>query len=293
MSSVAEGVPRSHARWQTLHALLRDPLGALGLALVLLILLIALFAPLLAPYDPAAISVRDKLQGPSLAHMFGTDHLGRDTMSRIIFGARVALSVAVISIGVAMLGGITLGLVAGYGPRWLDNSLVLLFDTLNSLPVIMLALAVITVLGPGTGTLIFFIALVSTPGYARLIRAQTLALKKSEFVMAERSMGASATRIIFLHLLPNVIGPLIVLISMDIPTVIMLEAGLSYLGLGVKPPTPSWGSILFDGYTYLRASPTLVITGGIPLVLATLGFTFLGEALRDALDPKLKGRRLA
>ena len=155
---------------------------------------------------------------------------------------------------------------------------------------IMFALAVITVIGPGTLTLIIVIVLVSIPGYARLIRAQTLALKASDFIMAERSMGASARRIIGLHLLPNVIGPLVIVLSMDIPVVIMLEAGLSYLNLGVRPPTPSWGKILYDGYTSLQSQPTIVIAAGIPLVLATLGFTFLGEGLRDALDPTLTAR---
>jgi peptide/nickel transport system permease protein len=147
---------------------------------------------------------------------------------------------------------------------------------------------VITVLGPGTGTLIFVIVLISIPGYARFIRAQTLSLAQSDFIMAERVMDASHLRIILVHLLPNVVGPLLIILSMDIPVVIMLEAGLSYLGLGVKPPTPSWGNILYDGYVSLRQSPMMVMIAGLPLVLATLGFTFLGESLRDALDPKLR-----
>jgi peptide/nickel transport system permease protein len=157
---------------------------------------------------------------------------------------------------------------------------------------ILFALAVITVLGPGTTTLILVIVLVSIPGYARLIRAQTLTLKNSDFIVAEKSIGASSPRIILLHLLPNVVGPLVIILSMDIPVVIMLEAGLSYLNLGVRPPTPSWGNILYDGYTSLRYAPTLVIAAGVPLILATLGFTFLGEGLRDALDPKLQVRGL-
>ena len=146
----------------------------------------------------------------------------------------------------------------------------------------------IVILGPGTGTLIFVIALISIPVYGRLVRAQTLALRRSEFILAEQSMGAGTFRIIGIHLLPNVLGPLVILVSMDIPTVVALEAALSYLGLGVKPPTPSWGTILNDGYISLRTNPALVIAAGIPLVIATLGFTFLGESLRDALDPKLK-----
>jgi peptide/nickel transport system permease protein len=287
MSSVAEAQGTKgarRARWRP------DPLAVIGVSLVLLMVGLALFAPWIAPYSPAKIDVVNKLQGPSAAHWFGTDHLGRDLLSRVIYGARTALSIAIVATGVAGLCGLILGLVAGYGPRWLDGALVLAFDSMNALPMIFFALAVITVLGPGTGTLILVIVLTSIPSYARLTRAQTLALKNAEYILAERSLGASPLRIILVHLLPNVVGPLVILLSMDIPVVIMVEAGLSFLGLGVRPPTPSWGSILYDSYTSLRSAPTMVVFAGLPLVLATIGFTFLGESLRDALDPKLKVR---
>jgi peptide/nickel transport system permease protein len=274
------------------RALLAEPLGVMGGIIVLTFVLMALFAPWLAPYDPLKINVMHKFEGPSLAHWAGTDQLGRDLLSRIIYGARTALGVAVTATGIAGLAGILLGLVAGYGPRWLDSLLILCFDSMTSLPMIMFALAVITVLGPSTATLILVIILVSIPGYARFIRAQTLSLVRSDFILAEQAMNASNARIILLHLLPNVAGQLLVVLSMDIPVVIMLEAGLSYLSLGVKPPTPSWGNILYDGYVSLRQSPGMVIIAGIPLILATLGFTFLGEALRDALDPRLQVRTL-
>ncbi len=286
MSSAVESITR------TVRSLIRDPMGLLGLALVVMFLLMALLAPVIAPYDPIKISVQNKFLEPGMAHWLGTDQLGRDTLSRIIYGSRTALSIALTATGMAGICGLLLGLVAGFGPRWLDSILVLLFDSVSSLPMIMFALAVITVLGPGTATLILVIVLISIPGYARLIRAQTLTLKNSDFVMAERSLGASPARIILVHLLPNVVGPLVIVLSMDIPVVIMLEAGLSYLNLGVRPPTASWGNILYDGYTALRSTPTLVISAGVPLVLATLGFTFLGEGLRDALDPKLQVRSL-
>ena len=278
----------SGARDTAFRALLRDPMGAFGLGLVVMFLAMALFAPWIAPADPIKLNVVEKFQPPSLAHWAGTDQLGRDLLSRIIFGARTALTIAVTSVGLAGIGGLILGMIAGYGPRWLDGILVLLFDSMSSLPMIMFALAVITVVGPGTGTLILVVVLVSIPAYARLIRAQTLALSGADFIVAERAMGASSARILLRHLLPNVVGPLVILLSMDIPVVIMLEAGLSYLNLGVRPPTPSWGNILYDGYTSLRAAPYMVVIAGLPLVLATLGFTFLGEGLRDALDPKLK-----
>ena len=277
---------------RSVRSLIRDPMGLLGLSLVVIFLAMALLAPLISPYDPLKISVPSKFEAPNLSHWLGTDHLGRDTLSRIIYGARTALSIALTATGLAGILGLLLGLIAGFGPRWLDGILVLLFDSMSSLPMILFALAVITVLGPGTTTLILVIVLVSIPGYARLIRAQTLTLKNSDFIIAEKSIGASGPRIILLHLLPNVVGPLVIILSMDIPVVIMLEAGLSYLNLGVRPPTPSWGNILYDGYTSLRYAPTLVIAAGVPLILATLGFTFLGEGLRDALDPKLQVRGL-
>lgn len=280
----------SAGRKTVLGALLRDPMGAFGLALVVLFVAMALFAPWIAPADPIKLNVTQKFQPPSLDHLAGTDQLGRDLLSRIIFGARTALSIAVTSVGMAGLAGLILGMIAGFGPRWLDAILVLVFDSLSSLPMIMFALAVITVVGPGTGTLILVVVLVSVPAYARLIRAQTLALVGADFIVAERAMGASGTRILLRHMLPNVVGPLVILLSMDIPVVIMLEAGLSYLNLGVRPPTPSWGNILYDGYTSLRSAPYMVLVAGLPLVLSTLGFTFLGEGLRDALDPRLKGR---
>lgn len=292
MSSVADPSPAIAAPrgGQPLRRLLRDPMGLLGLILVAAFVAMALFAPWAAPYDPLKIDVANKLKPPSMAHWAGTDQLGRDTLSRLIWGARTALAIALTATGIAGVIGLALGLIAGCGPRWLDGILLLIFDSLSSMPMIMFALAVITVVGPGTPTLILVIVLVSIPGYARLIRTQTLGLKTADFILAERAMGASPLRILLWHLLPNVVGPLVIILSMDIPVVIMLEAGLSYLNLGVKPPVPSWGNILYDGYTNLRQSPVMAIAAGIPLILATIGFTFLGEGLRDALDPRLQVR---
>lgn len=287
MSTVADAVPR---RRTALAALRRDPMGLAGAILVAGFVTIAIFAPILAPYDPIKIDVANKFALADFAHWAGTDQLGRDILSRIIWGARTALGIALTATGLAGVIGLLLGLVAGYGPRWLDALFVLLFDSVSSLPMVMFALAVITVLGPGTSTLMLVIVVISIPGYARLIRAQTLTLQQADFIQAERTIGASPARIILRHLLPNVVGPLVIVLSMDVPVVIMLEAGLSYLNLGVKPPTPSWGNILYDGYTSLRQAPGMVIAAGVPLVLATLGFTFLGEGLRDALDPKLQLR---
>jgi peptide/nickel transport system permease protein len=272
------------------YHLVRDPLGLVGLIIVGLIVFSAIFAPWIVPYDPIAMNIPDRMQGPSLSHLAGTDQLGRDTFSRVIIGGRVALQVAIPTIGGAITIGLILGMIAGYGPKWLDNVIVLLFDTVRSFPTVMFALAVVALVGPSLNTVILVIMVTSIPTYGRVVRTLTQSLRNSEFIEAERSLGASVFRIMRVHILPNVIGPIAVLAAMDIPTVIGLEAGLSFLGMGVKPPTPSWGSLLNDGYNLIRNTPWLIIAGGIPLILTTLGFTFLGEALRDVVDPKLRGR---
>lgn len=273
-----------------LRRISRDPLGLLGLVLVTLIIISALFAGLIAPYDPIKLNIIDRLQGPSVSHLLGTDQLGRDLFSRVLYGGQVALKVAFISIAVALSLGAFLGMLAGFGPKWLDNIIMLFFDTIRSFPTVMFALATVALVGPSLKTVIAVIIVTSIPTYGRVVRTQTLTIKSNEFVMAERAMGVSTARILRVHILPNVIGPLIILASMDIPTVIALEAGLSFLGMGVKPPTPSWGSILNDGYTLIRNTPWPIIAGSIPLVFITLGFTFLGESLRDLIDPKLRKR---
>lgn len=266
----------------------RDPMGLLGLALVLLMVFCGLFADWIAPYEPLKIAIRERLADPSWAHWLGTDQLGRDVLSRVIKGGQIALFVGLSATALSMAGGLTLGLVAGYGPRWLDNILLLLFDTAHSFPVIMLALAVVTLLGPSLVTVLLVVVVTTVPRYARLVRTSTLSLKQAEFILAERSLGARAPRILLHHVLPNVVGPLLIIGSMDIPVVITLEAGLSFLGLGLPPPAPSWGRILNEGYTLVRQTPWVVLGGGIPLIITTLGFTFLGETLRDLLDPKLR-----
>lgn len=273
-----------------LRRLTADPMTTLGLAIVVLMVLAAVFADVLAPYSPTRLAVTQKFEIPSSAHWLGTDQLGRDVLSRLLFGARTALGIAVSGIAIALALGLLLGLAAGYGPRWLDGLLVLLFDSLNAIPLVMVALAIITVLGAGFGTLLIVIVTTSVPTYARVIRAQTLALKSADFILAERALGAGAIRIACVHILPNVVSPLIVLASMDVPIVMMMEAGFSYLGLGVKPPDASWGTILNDAFVALDRAPWFVLIAGVPLVLATLGFTFLGEGLRDLLDPRMRQR---
>ncbi|WP_306681343.1 ABC transporter permease [Pseudogemmobacter lacusdianii] len=273
-----------------MRKILREPMGFFGLALVVLILASAIFADLLAMYDPTKIAPQNRFQGPSLTHLLGTDHLGRDLLSRVLYGARIALLVALGSTALSLMLGIVLGLMAGYGPRWLDAFLLLVFDAMKSFPTIMLALTIVTLAGPSMVSVVMVVVMVSVPGYARIIRTQTIAMKTAEHVTAARSMGAGTIRILRVHILPNIIGPIVILASMDVPVVIGIEAGLSFLGLGVRPPTPSWGTILNDGFANIRDSSWIVIAGGLPIILTTLGFTFLGETLRDVFDPRLKGR---
>ena len=274
--------------FRTIQRVVREPLGAMGLILVAFVLISAIGADLWSTHDPNKIDVRAAFASPSLEHFLGTDQLGRDIFSRVLVGGQIALKVSLLSIGAALIIGLTLGLIAGFGPRWLDNILMLLFDSVRSFPTVMFALAVVTLFGPSLITVMVVVVVTQIPIYGRMVRSQTLALKTSEFILTERAMGAGFFRIIILHILPNVIGPLLILASMDIPFVITIEAGLSFLGMGVRPPTPSWGTILNDGYSYIYNTPWPVIAGGLPVVLTTLGFTFLGESLRDAFDPKLR-----
>jgi peptide/nickel transport system permease protein len=266
----------------------RNPQGMFGLALVILFFASAIFAPFFATHDPFAIDIPNRLSGPTAAHWAGTDQLGRDTYTRVIYGGRVALEVAAIGVSISLFVGLILGMLAGYGPAWLDNLLLLVFDTIRSFPTVILALASVALLGPSLKLVLAIVIITSIPSYGRLARTSTLALKRTEFILAAQSMGASMGRTLARHIMPNVIGPLLILAAMEVPVVVTIEAGLSFLGLGVQPPTASWGTILGEGRLIIRDTPWPVIAGGIPLVLTTLGFTFLGEALRDVFDPKLR-----
>lgn len=283
-------LPTSARLLRSVRRVAREPLGALGLVLVAAMIGGAVFADILTAFEPNRISPRDRFLGPSFGHLLGTDQLGRDLFSRVLHGGRIALSVALLSTAVSLAIGVALGLVAGYGPRWLDNLMLLLFDSIKSFPTVMLALALVTLFGPSLTAVVVVVVLVNVPGYARIVRTRTLSIKESEFVDAARSMGAGTARILRTHVTPNVIGPLLILASMDIPVVIAIEAGMSFLGLGVRPPTPSWGAILNDGFAAIRDTPWIAVAGGLPIILTTLGFTFLGETLRDVFDPRLKGR---
>jgi peptide/nickel transport system permease protein len=279
------------ARWPWvagLRRLTREPVGLFGAVLVALVVLSAGLADVVSPADPTALDPAVRLQWPSRAHPLGTDHLGRDLLARVLYGGRVALEVSLAAVSLALAVGLVLGMLAGYGPPWLDNLLLLLFDGVRSFPTVMFALAVVALIGPSVGTILLIVVVTAVPLYGRVVRAQTQSLKTTDFILAERALGAGTARVLAAHVLPNVAGPVLILASMEIPVVVTIEAGLSFLGLGIRPPTPSWGSILNDGYTFIRDTPWVVIAGGVPVIATTLGFTFLGESLRDIFDPRLR-----
>ena len=278
-------------RIPVLGDVLRRPLGALGSVIVLAFLVTVALAPILAPYDFAAQDIPNMLQSPSKTYLLGTDHLGRDLLSRLIYGARIALSVAVPAVTLALAGGLLIGLTAGYVGGRVDDITLVALDSIQAFPAVILALAILALLGSSLSNVIIVIGLAWIPGYARITRAQVLSTKQNQYIEVERSLGASQARILFSHILPNIVAPLLILAAMDLPVVITFEAGLSFLGLGVKPPTPSWGVILSDGFNFIRNSPWPITWAGLTLIVTTLGFTLFGETLRDVLDPRLSGTR--
>jgi peptide/nickel transport system permease protein len=295
-----EFVARRTNRWQrtldripVLGQVLEQPLGALGFLIVVGFLVLVLFGPLLAPYDYAEQNLSRLLEGPSKDYLLGTDHLGRDLLSRIMFGARIALITALPAVMISVIGGVILGLLSGYLGGRVDDAVVVVLDSIQAFPGVILALAILALLGPSLVNEILVIGIAWIPAYARVTRAQAMSAKNQMYVEAERSLGATNGRILTSHVLPNILAPLLILAAMDLPVVITFEAGLSFLGLGVRPPTPSWGVILSDGFKFVRNSPWPILWAGLALAITTLGFTVFAEALRDVLDPKISGTRKA
>jgi len=267
----------------------RQPLAATGLVLLCGFVLAGLLAPWIAPSNPSAIDLVHRLAGPSWAHWCGTDELGRDILSRLLFGARLSLAVSVTVVTVSLGLGLAIGGVAGYFGGWLDTVLtVVAMNTFLALPGILLAIAFAAFLGPGFQNLVLALAIGGWAGYARLVRAQVLAVKEREFVEAARARGGGGGRIFFRHILPNMVQPLLVQAAIGMGGVILAEATLSFLGLGAPPPTPSWGAMLNDARGHLFDSPHLVVFPALAMALAVLSFNFLGDALRDYLDPRTR-----
>jgi peptide/nickel transport system permease protein len=266
----------------------RSPTGRIGLVLVIAILLLAILGPVFS-VDPNKIMVQDRFQMPSLAHPLGTDNLGRDLFARTAQGTRAALVISLMVVAASLVAGSILGIVAGMAGGAIDRGVIVVFDIISSYPPVILAMGLIALYGAGFGNLLLVVTILFIPQFGRMARAQTLSLRHQPFIDAERILGLPVHKLVWRHFLPNVLGPLVVLASMNIPVVITIEAGLSYLGLGVQPPQASLGTLIKDGYIYLQQSWWPTIGSAITLALATLGSTLFGEALRDAADPKLKG----
>ncbi|MGD9892783.1 MAG: nickel transporter permease [Dehalococcoidia bacterium] len=267
----------------------RSKVGVVSLAIVAGIAFVAIFAPLLAPADPLEQDYNALLSAPSAAHPLGTDQLGRDLLSRIMFGARISLLVGVIAVGVAMLIGVPLGLLSGYARGVTDEVIMRVMDALIAFPSIILALAIVAVLQPSLINVMIAIGITSVPLYARLMRSQVLSLREREYIAAARAIGATDGRIMARHILPNSLSPIIVQATLGLGFAVLAEAGLSYLGVGVQPPTPTWGSILNQGAPLLEQAPWLSIFPGLAIFILVLAFNLLGDALRDQLDPRLRG----
>jgi peptide/nickel transport system permease protein len=265
----------------------RNPLATIGVVLVVMFTLFALFAPWIAPQDPALINLAARLSPPSAAHWCGTDELGRDILSRLIYGSQVSMLVGSSVVAASLALGLIIGSLAGYYGRRLDRFInVVVMNAFMSFPAILIAIAFVAFRGPGVFNLIFALSLGGWVGYARLVRAQVLAAREREFVEAARALGASDARIILVHIFPNIIQPIIVQAAIGMAGAILAEATMSFLGLGVPPPTASWGAMLNDGRSHLFDAPHLVLFPALAVMLAVLSFNFIGDALRDFLDPR-------
>lgn len=288
MSDTPSDVPtrRAAGRWrQWTDAIPSNRLTQFGVVVVFTLLVLAVFGPIVSPYDPVQQDLLHRLEPPSLAHPLGTDQLGRDVLTRLLHGARLSLGIAVVVTTVRLVVGTAVGLVAGYAGGWIDEALMRLVDTLLAFPGIVLALVIAGILGPSLVNVMLALAVVGWASYARLVRSSVLSLREREFVVAARLLGRSRTHVATRHLIPNVVAPVVVLATLDIGSVILGTAGLSFLGLGAQPPTPEWGTMLASGRNHLRQAWWLVNAPGTCIMLTVFGFNLLGDRLRDTLSP--------
>lgn len=290
------GVPRQEQvlpqrpskRFETLWRVLRNKSAMLGLSILLLLILVALFAPVIAPYDPVLIDPSQALQSPSRAHLFGTDQFGRDVFSRVVAGTPLSLSVGLISVGIAIVVGVVVGLLSGYYGGWVDSTLMRIIDIMLAFPGILLALTIISMLGPSLTNLMIAVGISSIPTYARLTRGSVLSAREEVYVSAARAIGVADRRILARHILPNVVAPIIVTATLGVGAAILWAAALSFLGLGSQPPTPEWGRMLSEGRQYLRDHWWISTFPGLAIMVTVLSMNILGDGLRDVLDPRLK-----
>jgi peptide/nickel transport system permease protein len=275
-------------QYKTLMRFLRYRSSQIGLALVLLYVVVALFAEILAPYSPIEQRAKDRLQEPNTHYLLGTDEFGRDILSRLMHGATNSLRIAIISVAAACLLGATLGMTSGYVGGLFDNAMMRVMDLFFAFPAILLALTIVAALGPGALNTILAISVVYTPIFARVARGPVLSLKSTEFVQAAQALGSRHPRILWRHILPNALSPIIVQITLALSWAMLTEAGLSFLGLGTIPPAPSWGSMLSESRKMMEIAPWMAVFPGLAIMLGVLGFNLLGDGLRDALDPRLR-----
>lgn len=282
-------VRQSRGLWRDAWRQLRRNRAAIGGAILLAVLIVvAIAAPVIAPYGPAEQDSFHVLEGISLYHPFGTDNFGRDIYSRVLYGARISLSIGVLGVCLGLIGGGSVGLAAGHWGGWLDDLLMRLLDLLLAFPQLLLAIMVITVLGVGDTNVIVAIGIFSLPLFARVVRGQILALKELDFTLAARALGASDARILFAHLLPNTVATVLVIASLRLGTAVLTVATLSFLGLGIRPPAPEWGTMLSDGRQFLQIAPQVAVFPGLAIVITVLAVNLLGDGLRDALDPRVR-----
>ncbi|EJL20161.1 ABC transporter permease [Brevibacillus sp. BC25] len=274
---------------KTVGKFLRNGLGVIGAVIILGLILVAIFAPLIAPFDPNAQDYNKILMSPDGEHLFGTDDLGRDIFSRVVYGARISIQAALISVGIAMLIGVPIGLLSGYYRGFWDEWIVMRsVDAMQAFPFLILALAISAVLGSGFGNAMLAIGIGFAPAFIRITRGQVLTLRNMEYIQAARSVGVKDTRIIFRHILPNAMNPIVIQATLAMASGIIAEASLSYLGLGVQPPTPSWGSMLNQAQTLMSVAPYATFYPGIAIFLVVLGFNLLGDGLQQVLDPRAR-----
>ncbi len=281
---------RPHPALDLLRKASRHGLVLTGGSIVLLLGVLAAFGAALAPYDPLAMDFTARFAPPSLTHPFGTDDFGRDLFSRVLYGARVSVQVAFIAVGISGVVGVTLGVTAGYLSGWVDEVIMRLMDVIFAFPAVLLAITVMAILGRGVENAMIAIAIVYAPIFARVTRGAVISVRDREFVTAARALGQGHVRIMFMHVLPNALGPIIVQTSLSLAFAILAEAALSFFGLGTQPPDPSWGRMLSEGRGFLGQAPWMGIFPGLAIMVSVLGFNLLGDGLRDVLDPRWRGR---
>ena len=285
----SEVPPRVSELRRFIKVFLGRPVVIIGAVIILVVLICAAIPNLLAPYEPNMQDLNNVLLPPGPGHLLGTDALGRDMFSRIIYGARTALIIASCAIGFATVAGTIMGLAAGYFGGWTYTIIMRFVDALMAFPGMLLALTICALLGGGIHMVIIALGIGGIPGYARVMCGQAMSIRENDYVLASRSLGSSSNRIMFIHLLPNAFPPMIVMMTLAVGMTILAEAGLSYLGIGVRPPTIAWGSLVNDGYKYLLSRPLIALTPGVAIMLVVFAFNMVGDGLRDALDPRLRG----